>query len=324
MPSRLDLSGLLFTSALGITAYFAAPFIQGINAILLGLVGGVVLGNVITLPSIWKSGIDWATSSLLEISIVFLGFTINYVTLAAVGTTPLLVIIATVLLIVIASTVLNKWVNCPGKTGLLIGFGTAICGSAAVVTASVVLKAEKRDTGMALAVVNLLGAVGMLAMPLLLGPIGLSGEAKGLLVGGSLHAVGNVAGAGYALGDVTGDFALTIKMARVALLSPALLLFLWWTGRGAEKGVWRFPMYLILFFAATIISSLSWIPGDVRPILNTAGKVMLTIAMTAIGLRISIRSLYKGGKVAFRFGALIFLIQILLVGLGVAIFGVGL
>lgn len=311
--SRGDVRGLVFVILLGLIAYLAAPYIPGLNAILLGLLAGILLSNFLKLPASFYPGIGWGASSLLEISIVLLGFGINYATLAQAGTGPLIIVVVTVLLIAIGGSVLSKWVKCPGKTGLLVSFGTAICGSAAIAAASPGLKADKADTGIALAVVNLLGAVGMLIMPAILAPLDWHADQAGLLLGGTLHAVGNVAGAGFALGDEVGAFSLTIKMARVALLSPVLLLFLWWNGRQAKDRVWQFPLYLVLFIAATIVASMGWVPASLEAPISIAGKLTLTIAMTAIGLRISLRALYSSGKAALLFGVLIFSLQILLV-----------
>jgi uncharacterized membrane protein YadS len=47
--------------------------------------------------------------------------------------------------------------------------------------------------------------------------------------------------------------------------------------------------------------------------METAGKLALTIALAAIGLKVSFRELYASGRKGLGFGLIVFVIQLVLV-----------
>jgi uncharacterized membrane protein YadS len=146
----------------------------------------------------------------------------------------------------------------------------------------------------------------------------------GLLIGGGLHSVGNVAGAGYAINNDVGVAAITIKLARVALLSPALVFFNYLVNRknvSNWKEHFRLPWYLWSFILITIIISFLNLPNAFLHTMDTIGKMILTIAMAAIGLKVSFRQLFTSGKRGVGFGLVLFLVMILLLTGGMLLIG---
>lgn len=324
-PYKSDLPGLILSLILGIVAWLTAKYTGWMNAVMMALLMGVVLGNSVKVKESLNKGIAWSASNLLELSIVFLGFEVSYQHINKLGIQAF----AGLALMVVAMLFITKWLSnrlkCPGQTGLLIGFGTAICGSSAIAAAAPRIAADKTDAGISIAVVNLLGAIGMLVIPAVL-PFFISQSVQlGFFTGASLHAVGNVAGAAFAMDDASGEYALTVKLARVALLSPALIIYgiilreksNASTNDGTHKNVWyrhlNLPLYLWLFIAAGVVNSTGIIPEQALKVLHTIGKILLSSAMFAIGIKLSIRKLYKEGRNALGFGLIIFAVQILLV-----------
>jgi uncharacterized integral membrane protein (TIGR00698 family) len=281
---------------------------------------GVALRNLVNIPQDWESGIAFASAKMLELSIVFLAFGINYGQIAGLGIGSFIAISISVLVVLIATFFMSKTFNCPTNTGLLVGFGTAICGSSAIAALAPSLKnGEKEDVAIAMAVVNLIGTVGMLVMPFILLRLMWTDAQMGFLVGASLHSVGNVAGAGFALGKEAGDIAITVKLARVALLTPGLFLMNYLSKRHSglgEKTKFQLPWYLMGFLLISLLLSFVSIPQEISKAASYTGNVILTIAMAGIGLKVSFKKLLQAGKRGLRFGIVIFIIQImLLVGL---------
>jgi uncharacterized membrane protein YadS len=139
----------------------------------------------------------------------------------------------------------------------------------------------------------------------------------GLFIGGTLHSVGNVAGAGYSINNDVGEAAITIKLARVALLSPALIFFNFLVNKNKDthlKTIFTLPWYLWSFIAITIAATFIDFPSNFLDGMETGGKIILTIAMAAIGLKVSFKNLYYSGQKGFAFGLLIFAIQLILMG----------
>lgn len=307
--------GILSVVIPSIAIYFLAGYIPLLNSVMLGLLVGILVGNLFELPENLDTGLKYAGSKLLEVSIVLLAFGISASSLMALGIPFLIKIVVGVVLVLVTSIFLHRVLRCKGTTGLLTGFGTAICGSSAIAAASPIISENKEDAGIAIAVVNLIGALGTFLLPAVLSYIEIEDAQKGFLIGGSLHAVGNVAGAGYAMNDVIGDAALSVKMVRVALLSPMVILYGYFVnkqnGNGKTTSL-QLPMYLWIFLGITVLSFFIDFPQEIVYYLKIAGKVTLTAAMLAIGLRLGIKKLFRAGKSAFVYGIILFAIQLII------------
>jgi uncharacterized integral membrane protein (TIGR00698 family) len=315
--------GIFLSSVIGTLALIIGQFTpSALNSVIIALLMGIIIGNLVALPDRISSGVTFTSSKLLELSIIFLAFSINYNHIAALGAESFIVVALVLFAIVLLSFFLAKKFKCPGSTGWLVGFGTAICGSSAIAALSPSVTKDKEDVAIAMAVVNLFGTLGMIALPILLVRFGLDITASGLLIGGSLHSVGNVAGAGYAMSPEVGEAALTIKLARVALLTPGLILFNYLANRetvSSWKEHFRLPWYLIGFILITVLVSVVSIPPVFSDAMDEIGKIVLTIAMAAIGLKVGFKSLIRSGKKGLVFGLVIFAIQLSLLSLALLI-----
>lgn len=306
--------GVLLVLGLAMVAFVAYPYIPGTNEVLLGLLLGVLLGNLRPLPAPFQSGVDMLGKDGLNLSIIFLGFGISFQHIGSLGWEMLALLITLVVVMLALTFILARAFRCKTSTGWLVGFGTAICGSSAIAALAGSVTKEKEDAGIAIAVVNLMGLAGMLLLPLAISYWGLDDATAATLIGGTLHAVGNVAGAGYTLGDTIGDWAITIKLGRVALLAPALIFFNLMVNRSASiREHLRLPYYIWGFVLAVSAVSFLPIPAELLSGLKAAGKLLLTLAMTAIGMKIGIARLFQTGKIALGFGVVIFAVQVLLV-----------
>lgn len=289
-----------------------------LNSILLALLMGVLLGNSTKIPVSFSSGIAFTSSKMLELSVLFLAFSINFTHIAALGISSFVLISIVVLMVLIFTYYFALKVNCPAKSGWLIGFGTAICGSSAIAALTpIVAKDDKESVGVSMAVVNLLGTVGMILMPMIFLELNMSNEEMGMLLGGTLHSVGNVAGSAYSINNEVGETAITIKLARVALLTPGLLMFNYLVNKNNTntevKSKFALPWYLWSFIGITILGSMISFPKELVSLMELIGKIVLTIAMAAIGLKISFKNLLQSGKKGLLFGLAIFALQIGLV-----------
>lgn len=311
---KAALPGLLLVLGLAMLAFVAYPYIPGANEVLLGLLFGVLLGNVLELPARYREGVDLAGKEGLNLSIIFLGFGISFQHIGALGWGMVGLLVLVVLIMLVITFVLARVFRCRTSTGWLVGFGTAICGSSAIAALAGSVTREKEDAGIAIAVVNLLGLAGMLLLPLGLQLLPHTDTMAATLLGGTLHAVGNVAGAGYSISDPVGDLAITVKLGRVALLAPGLIFFNYLVNRSASLSQHlSLPYYIWGFILAVSAVSLLPIPPDLLGGLKMTGKVLLALAMTAIGMKIGIRKLFRMGRVAMGFGVVVFVVQIALV-----------
>ncbi len=311
--------GIVLSAVIGVLALIIGTYTpSSLNSVILALFFGIILGNILTLPADVSDGVTFTSGMLLELSIIFLAFSINYTHIAALGAGSFAIVAVVLFTIVILSFFLAKKFKCPGSTGWLVGFGTAICGSSAIAALSPSVTKEKEDVAIAMAVVNLFGTIGMIVLPWILVELSLGTTDAGLLIGGSLHSVGNVAGAGYTMSPEVGEAALTIKLARVALLTPGLILFNYLVNRETVKS-WkehfRLPWYLIGFILITLFVSTIDLPGAFIKSMDSVGKIVLTIAMAAIGMKVSFVKLIQSGKKGLSFGLIIFAVQLTLLSM---------
>ena len=310
--------GILLSTIVGLTSHFLSDYLpSAFNGVLVALILGMVLGNLVNIPDNFQAGIGFTSSKMLEFSILFLAFSINYTHIAKLGAMSFTIVAVMVLAMLLITFFLSRKMNCPGSTGWLVGFGTTICGSSAIAALSPGVTKNKDDVVISMAVVNLFGLSGMLVFPVILPYFNLNSSQIGLLIGGTLHSVGNVAGAGYSMGQDIGAASITIKLARVALLTPALIFFNYLVTRHEMKSIRQFmtlPWYLWGFIIITIFSSLVPVPDTWLDIFDVACKIILTIAMAAIGMKVRFRDIFVSGRSGLYFGAVVFAIQILIVG----------
>lgn len=310
---RTKFPGILLAVSLGLAAIFLAGFTPSfLNSYLLALLIGMLLAPQVNKISQLDAGISLSSSKLLEWSVVLLAFSMDYKAIGAIGAKDFAVIILVIFVVLVATYYLSKVLSCPGKTSWLIGIGTAICGSSAVAALAPKIKAAEEDVAISLASVNLLGSLGMLLLPLFFQFYPLLENEMAFLIGASLHSVGNVAGAGFSVSEDVGQLALVYKMARVALLSPALLFMVWLDSRKSNEQKFRFqlPWYLIVFIAVSILVSFFPLPALLLKGSETIGKIILTIAMAAIGLKVDVFRLLKAGQRGLVFALVIFILQI--------------
>lgn len=306
--------GIILSTLVGFISLFLANYTpSAINSVMIALILGIALGNIVAVPKNFESGISYTSSKLLELSIIFLAFSINYSHISKLGTSSFVAVAIVLFTILILTFVLARKFKCPGSTGWLVGFGTAICGSSAIAALAPSVSNDKEDVAISMAVVNLYGTLGMIFLPMILLNLGLNAADMGLMIGGSLHSVGNVAGAGYTVGQEAGEAAITIKLARVALLTPGLIFINYLINRKTAqswKDHFKLPWYLIGFILITIVGTFVTFPESYIASMEFIGKIILTVAMAAIGMKVSFKKLLQSGRKGLSFGLIIFLIQL--------------
>lgn len=300
--------GIAFT--LAIAAYFIAPLIPYVNGVLLALALGILIANLNILPSASHAGIAFSSKKVLEWAIIFMGFGIQFSEISAAGLTPIIIIISVIGIVLIIGA--KQSIKFPSNTVVneLITFGTAICGTSAVAALAPKISASKSCTGVAIAVVNLYGLIGMIVIPLLF-VYWMPANQIALLLGSTLHGVGNVTGAAYSINTEIGNLALTFKLTRVALLAPALIIFSsLLKSKAGGKSTLSIPYYVIGFVLTSVIASVYSPTGDELMYAQNLGGFLMIMAMGAIGMQISITDILTQGKSALKWGAIIFGIQV--------------
>ncbi|QQL43973.1 YeiH family protein [Sulfuriroseicoccus oceanibius] len=309
--------GLALVVAIASAAWLMAPVVPVFDRVTLALVIGAAVRGVWGASGRCELGIRIGERQMLSAAIVLMGCQFGAGAISEIGQV-LPTVIATIGVTLLAALLIGRWFGLSLRFSLLLGAGNAICGASAIAGVAPGLHADEREIGVAVGVVNLLGTVGMLAVPVLALKCGFGAEESACLIGGSLQAIGQAVAAGYSLGESVGELSTVVKMLRVSLLLPVALLLplvLRIGDSGSSVGGrrvrgWRsVPWYLVGFVLCAVMAS-SGAVDSVTDVLGKFAKPALVIAMAAIGLRIDPRVLLRQAPRALVVGALVNGVQI--------------
>lgn len=266
----------------------------------LGVLFGLVVGNLVPPGPRFTPGVGFAGKRLLAAAVVLLGLKVVVVDMLWFLFPVVLAVGAVVGALSLAAAIGRWWGVSPGLSAM-IGAGTGICGVAAVAAVRPVVQGRDEETTYAVAVITLLGSLGLVVFPIIqlvwhpLDPAGF-----GALTGAVLHSVPQAVGAGFSGGGEDGGTAATVvKLTRVALLGPAILALVvvaGLMGRGTSgKGVTRVPVEVWGFLLVVVIGNLLPVPEELRDLALATSGLLLVVALTALGLSTRLRELHAAG-----------------------------
>lgn len=288
------------------TALSTLPFFQhlSLSPLVVGILIGILFANTLGhyLPEEWRSGLKFCSKRILRIGIIFFGFRLTLADVAQVGLSAVALDIFIVCSTIGLGLLVGKWLNMDKETTLLTSSGSAICGAAAVLGAEATLKSEAYKTAVAVSTVVLFGTLSMFLYPILYrnGFFPLSTHEMGLYTGSTVHEVAHVVGASNAMGKEVAEVAVIVKMIRVILLVPVLLVFSWSARSRSESVVADqrrlvVPWFALLFLLAIALNTLLSLSPAVTEPIKTVDNFALTMAMTALGCETTIDKFRQAG-----------------------------
>ncbi|MCK5425017.1 MAG: YeiH family putative sulfate export transporter [Emcibacter sp.] len=297
--ARALIPGILICATVALAAKFIAQHYTA-PVMLLCLLLGMIF-HFMSQEGPTKKGVQFTSQSILRIGVGLIGARIMLSDFTALGGTTLALVI-TAIGIVIASGVAWAWLlKLDREQGLLIGGATAICGASAALALSTVMPKSKtleHNTLIAVVGVTAMGTISMIFYPVLVGFLGIDDHQAGILIGGTIHDVSQVVGAGYSISEEAGDTAIIVKLVRVFMLVPILFLFAISFRNKKNKqtsGHFIFPYFLVGFLALVILNSLQLIPREILDIFKSTSKWMLIMAITAVGMKTSLKDMFSLG-----------------------------
>ena len=185
------------------------------------------------------AGIEFASRSVLRLGVGLLGVRITLSQIASLGPWPVATVIVGVATTILFGFLLARRMGLSSMFGVLSGGAVAICGaSAALAIASVLPRSDtrERDTILTVVSVTALSTIAMIIYPIFATSIGLDHRHAGIFIGGTIHDVAQVVGAGYTISNETGDIATYVKLLRVAMLLPAVFAISFLYARNSGQG----------------------------------------------------------------------------------------
>lgn len=325
---RQFLPGLLVVALITIASMLAAQAGLarfGLSPLSLAILIGVALGNLHhgLGQGQFQTGMRFSQKTLLRTGVALYGFNLSLQQVAHVGLQGI-----GVDLVMVCSTLLlglyvgRRVLGMDRDAALLIATGSAICGAAAVVATVPTLKMPEEEgvnkTAAAVASVVLFGTLAMIVYPLLYAWLGSTHSFFGIYVGSTIHEVAQVVAVGNIIGHGVAADAIIVKMIRVMLLVPFLLIVSGFTARRngtAEAGRISVPWFAVAFILCAAINSLPVMPPALSATLRIIATVLLTAAMAALGIDTTLRRLKQTGPRAMLLGGILFAHLIIIGGL---------
>jgi len=294
---RRHAPGLLVAGVVALCGWLIARA-TGWPGIVVALLIGMALNPLALRPAL-KPGYTLAVKKLLRVAIALLGVRIALGDIAALGLGTAALVMGSMAVTLLAGIAAARLFGASSAYGALAGGATAVCGaSAALAIASVLPKDDRRDTDAAFVVlaVNALSTVAMILYPLLGHALGYSDHVNGIMLGATIHDVAQVVGAGYGISAEAGDTATIVKLFRVFLLLPVVLIIgLAFAGADAGRAKAPVPVFAIMFVVFATVNSLGLIPEALRTVLLGLSQAGLFLAIAAPGLQTSLVAMLKLG-----------------------------
>ena len=247
-----------------------------------------------------RSGIEFCSRSLLRVGVALLGLRVTIEQVASLGILPIAMVIAGVVTTSLFGLWLGERLGLGRHFGLLSGGAVAICGASAALAISTTLPKyaqKERDTVLTVVSVTTLSTIAMVLYPALVGLLHLDHVKAGIFLGGTIHDVAQVVGAGYMISPETGDISTYVKLLRVAMLIPVTLGIAFLTRDPASprsRGS-AIPVFLVGFTALVILNSTDALPVALPKIGISVSNWCLVTAIAALGMKTSFQDLFKVG-----------------------------
>jgi uncharacterized integral membrane protein (TIGR00698 family) len=310
--------GLVLAAALATAGFVIAdlPWVKNtlhVSALLLVILLGMAWRTLAPMPAATVPGLRVAQRPVLRWAVAGLGFRLSLGELWRIGAPAMVVVVVSTGLALVFGWWLAGRLGVPRKLALLLGVGGAICGASAVVAADSVVQSEPGEAPVALAVITLLGTVGIVLYPLLAHAAHMSEFVYGVWAGASLHEMAQVVAAAFAVSDEAARVATVVKLARIALLAPVVLWLAASLRRHHEHAgrahVTPVPWFLVLFLAFAVVNSTGVIPAPLLDAIRKADLWLLCVGMAGVGLQTGFHDVRAAGwrPVAAGLGQWVFL-----------------
>ncbi len=321
-PKRVSmLHGVLLIALFSCAAFYIgdAQFFKDISfsPMIIGIILGMLYANSLrnNLPETWVPGIQFCSKRILRIGIILYGFRLTFQDIVNVGVSGIVIDAIVVAVTILGGIAIGRMLKMDSDTALLTSVGSGICGAAAVLGAESTIRTQPYKTAVSVATVVIFGTLSMFLYPIAYrsGLLDLTPQEMGIYSGATLHEVAHAVGAGNAMGGEIANVAIIVKMIRVMLLVPVLLILGFWVARrksgdnAAEgKGKVNIPWFAVGFLLVIGFNSFDLLPAALVDTINYIDTFLLTMAMAALGAETSIDKFKKAGAKPFILAAFLY------------------
>lgn len=315
---RRNIAGILLSLSLAIAASWLGRLFPVVGGPVFGIVLGILISNFVGKQEWAKSGVKFTSKKVLQYAIILLGAGLSLTQVWKTGMESLYIMLATLSIAFMTAYAFGRLLKIPYNLTTLIGVGTAICGGSAIAAVSPVIEAEEKEVAYSISTIFFFNIIAVLIFPPLGHLIGFSDKAFGLWAGTAVNDTSSVVAAGYAFSSMAGEYATIVKLTRTTMIIPVSLIFAAVTmlkkrnaaktGRMVNYSFRQiFPWFIVGFLATSLLNTLSVITPSMAAHLSSAGKFMIVMALSAVGLSADFKEMLKTGFKPLLLGLLVWM-----------------
>ncbi len=234
--ARATVPGLALAVAVAAVATVVGEHVPLVGSAVPGAVIGAVIALVIKPGDRLAPGLKYASSFVLQCSVVLLGTQLSIAQAARVGVASLPVMLGTLAVCLSAAWLYGRLLGIPRDLRTLIGVGTGICGGSAIAAVSPVIEAASTDVAYAISTIFLFNIAAVLIFPLIGHAIGMSQQSFGLFAGTAVNDTSSVVATATTYGAAAANHAIVVKLVRTLMIIPICLGLAGLTARRHQAG----------------------------------------------------------------------------------------
>ncbi|MDD2961787.1 MAG: putative sulfate exporter family transporter [Muribaculaceae bacterium] len=266
---------------------FQIDFITPALALFIGLIFAFTFG--IPYPRFNKK----CSKYLLQISVVGLGFGMNFEQSLQAGKDGMIFTIVSVLIVMVATVIIGKWMKIDKKTSYLIGSGTAICGGSAIAAIGPVIKADENQMAVSLGTVFMLNAIALFIFPPLGRLMNMTDTQFGTWAAIAIHDTSSVVGAGQAFSEEALKIATLIKLTRALWIIPLAIITTFIFKEKSNKI--SIPWFILFFILAMLVNTYAQLPQAISEWCVIIAKQGMILTLFLIGSSLSLNVIKSVG-----------------------------
>ena len=315
--------GVGIAVALAVVATIIGKNVPVVGSAVPGAVIGALIAIVRKPGARFAPGLKWASSFVLQCSVVVLGTQLSIGAAARAGLASLPVMLGTLVVCLLAAYAYGRMLGVVGDLRTLIGVGTGICGASAIAAVSPVIEATGTDIGYAVSTIFLFNITAVLVFPLLGHVLGMSQHSFGLFAGTAVNDTSSVVATATTYGSSAAEYAVVVKLVRTLMIIPICVGLAWLTDRKKEaaavpvaygavpvgaagvpvarrrtsprRALRLVPWFLIGFVVAALVNTAGGVPSGAHGALSDVSLFFVAVALSAIGLSTDVAALRRAG-----------------------------
>jgi len=306
------LPGIVLLFAIGYAGKLIEHVVPHTEYVLWAIVIGLLVANTVGVPAIFRAGVE--TYELwLKIGIVLLGARFVLGDVLKLGAVSLALVAVELAVAIAFMTMLGRAFRLKPKVTSLLAVGSAVCGVSAIIATQGAIDADDEDASVAIAAILVLGALALVAFPLIGHLLGLSDHAYGIWAGLAVDNTAEATAAGALYSETAGKLAVLAKTTRNAMIGFVVLGYAtYWAARGQAAAItdrrrflWdKFPKFVLGFLLVSVLATAGFFDkGQITTIGNLSRWAFL-LTFAGVGLRTNVRELRSLGLRSFAVGAI--------------------